>query len=215
MLKVTKDKNEVGYRFTITTEEGSFEISFQGNLDLYWRNIYQGNIMDLPESKSFTITKENYYLFSLFEELYECVKNYKVYELSEFDISMCETGKEVEEKKQEIKEWNNNIKKIEKYNPQKLFRDGVIEWHSDDFAYEDASIVKIKKEKDKFIVTIEKSKEEDIHQTYSVRFRTSGSRYNPFYILFMKMYHNLINYEPDYHQIHFEEYLLQRKLEKK
>ena len=72
----------------------------------------------------------------------------------------------------------------------------------------------IKKEEDTFIVKFEKSKVEDIFLTYSVRLRNSGSRYDPFNLFFMRMYLNLVNYEPDFHQIHIEEYLWQKKLQK-
>jgi hypothetical protein len=127
----------------------------------------------------------------------------------------CETVEELENKRKEIKDLNDDLKKSEKYNPNRLFRDGVIEWHCDDFPYEESSVVKIKKEKEKFIVIFEKSKNTDIYLTYHVRFRNSGSRYEPFNIIFMKMYNKLIDYDPEYHQVHIEEYLYQKRMNHK
>ena len=46
----------------------------------------------------------------------------------------------------------------------------------------------------------------------SIRFRNSGSRYNPFNIIFMKMFNKLQEYNPEYHQIHIEELEYQKKL---
>ena len=47
--------------------------------------------------------------------------------------------------------------------------------------------------------------------TYSIRFRNSGSRYEPFNICFMQMYNELKNYDSNCHQIHIEEYLYKQK----
>ncbi len=211
MLEITKGKNEHGYIFTILTDEGKFDISFAGNLDLYWGYVYDGNLLEIPNVKKFKITKENYYLYSLFEELYEDIKNCNIFTLDESDIFFCETGEEIENRRIEIESLNDDLRKSESYNPNRLFRNGNIEWHCDDFPYEESSVVKIAKKEDTFIVTFEKSKIKDIYLTYSVRFRNSGSSYAPFNMVFMKMYNKLIEYNPEYHQIHIEEYLYQKR----
>ena len=46
----------------------------------------------------------------------------------------------------------------------------------------------------------------------SIRFRNSGSRYDPFNIIFMRMFNKLQEYNPEYHQIHLEELSYQKKL---
>ena len=48
-----------------------------------------------------------------------------------------------------------------------------------------------------------------------IRFRNSGSTYTPFNNVFMGMFNQLQEYDPNYHQIHIEEYLYQKKLVKK
>lgn len=219
MLEIKKEKIEWAhagyYQFVITTDEGSFAICFAGNLDLYWRYLYQKRIMEEPESKSFTITKENYYVYSLFERLYYDVKKCNIFELDDIEISCCEDEEEIESKRQEFKRWNNNCRRQEKHNPHRLFQNNAIEWHCDDYAYDDASVLKIKKRNETFIITIEKSKIADPFFTYSVRFRNSGSRHQPFNSSFMKLYKNLIAYNPEYHQVHMEEYSYCKKLKMK
>ena len=49
---------------------------------------------------------------------------------------------------------------------------------------------------------------DEFFSSYCVRLRNSGSRYDPFNILFMNMYYKLCVYEPDYHQVHMEELLV-------
>ena len=46
----------------------------------------------------------------------------------------------------------------------------------------------------------------------TVRFRNSGSRYDPFNIIFMGLYQGLCNLDYEYHQIHIEEYLQESKI---
>lgn len=214
MLEITKKQSEFGYYFIISTNEGKFEISFQDNLNLCWKNLYQGSIIEQPESKFFTITKENYYLYLLFEELYTDVKDCNVFRIDEFDVFGCKNVKDVKKLHLEKAKLNNNLKKQEQYNPERLFHDGIIEWHCDNFPYQEASVVKIKKEEDIFIVDFQKSKNIDRHLTYSVRFRNSGSRYDPFNFIFMRMYNKLIDYEPDLHKTHIEKDSWQKKLKK-
>jgi len=93
----------------------------------------------------------------------------------------------------------------------------MIEWYSDELPIDIASKLTIKKEEETFKVLFEKSKKawDGIFITYSIRFRNSGSRYNPFNINFMQMYNELKEYDPNYHQIHIEEYLYKQKVLKK
>lgn len=199
MLEITNRKNSHGYDvFDIITDTGSFEISYENNLDLYWRYLYYDTIDKVPDNVIFKITKENYFLYLLFEELYTGVKEkrpYKTYSKERFP---------------------DNNKKLKCYGGYELYKDKTITWYSDDFAeFDNASSFSIKKEKDYFKVTFTKSKTEDFNgcyfPTYSVRLRNSGSRFYPFNITFMGMYEKLKTYNYDYHQIHIEEYLYKTK----
>ena len=55
----------------------------------------------------------------------------------------------------------------------------------------------------------------DPYDMIGIRFRNSGSTYTPFNNVFMGMFNQLQEYEPDYHQIHIEEVLYRQKVKKK
>lgn len=188
MIELVKKKSDKYFYYYVQTDEGRFKISFEGNLDLYWTYIYEGNLLNGPESHTFKITKENYLFYSLIDELYNNIKNDNPF------------GKE-------DKEYD-----YDRFNQNKLFEDETIKWHSDDCIYEESSILEIKKEKDDYKITFYKSKED--FMSYSVRISNSGSRYGYFNIPFMNMYNKLCEYDPNYHQIHIEKYLYNEKVKK-
>ena len=198
MIELKQSKNYFNYDvFDIITNEGILEISYQNNQDLYWSYKYNDNIDNEEDIKEFVISKENYFVYSLFQELYNNIKKQEPYNYYEKDdVFKIEHHKVVD--------YNN------------LFHDKMITWYSDDFADTNlASSFTIKKLKDKYIVVMKKSLEEPYNgnyfKTYSVRIRNSGSRYNPYNIAFMGMYQRLKKYNFDYHQIHIEEYLYDKK----
>lgn len=193
MQEIERYKNGYGYdTFVIKTIEGSFEILFAPNGDLYWKYLSEKNVLEDKEEQELTITKENYLIYKLFYNLYESIKNNKIY-----------YG---EENYLEVKEREN-----------KIFKNDIIEWYSDELPIEITSKLTIKKEEETFKVIFEKSKksQDGIFITYSIRFRNSGSRYDPFNICFMRMYNELKEYDLNYHQIHIEEYLYKQKTLKK
>lgn len=185
-------------------------------LDLYW-NIQNKHFVPVPDdtsTKTFTITKENYHIYSLFEKLYDDILNCNIFTVLDFELERCESEEEKQELIIQKENMNNSHKKYEQY--KSLFHDNVIEWRSDDFPYDDASFVTVEKQDESFTITFNKSGEVDfLYQTYAIRFRNMGSRYTPFNMIFMRMYQELMNYDPDYHQVHIEEYLYQKRLEKK
>ena len=191
MLEVNKYKNGWGYdTFEIETDTGSFQILFAPNGDLYWRYLSEINVLDDKPIQELIITKENYYIYEVFYKLYESIKNNKVF-------------------------YDKENYSIVKNN--KLFKNNMIEWYSDELPIDITSKLTIKKEDEVFKVIFEKSKksQDGIFITYSIRFRNSGSRYAPFNINFMQMYNELKEYDPNYHQIHMEEYLYKQKLLRK
>lgn len=188
MIKVDKERKCVD----ITTEEGTFQIYYSGAHDLHWRYDYEGSILNQPESKSFTISKDDEYLFSLIDELYNDVKNHNIFKPNPLYYYPEYTIDDIKRIKKENQRLNKNIKESEKYNPYKLFQNNCIEWHCDDFDYEDGSVLRIEKLDDKYIIIIEKSKLKDLSLTYSVRLRTDGSRYHPYHMIFMRMFEELM-----------------------
>ena len=193
MQAIERYKNGWGYdTFVIKTDTGSFEILFAPNYDLYWRYLSERKVLEDKPIQEITITKENYYLYELFYKLYESIKSNKVIYDNEI---FCE----LEDKE------------------NKLFKNNMIEWYSDELPIDIASKLTIKKEDETFKVLFEKSKksQDGIFITYTIRFRNSGSRYNPFNLSFMQMYNVLKEYDPNYHQTHIEEYLYKQKMLKK
>ena len=207
MVEINKTKDVNGYdRFKVTTENGSFDIIFGGNLDLYWSYWSEENFKDWPLSKTFTITKENYFLYQKIDELYKNIKEHCPYPQTEKDDYPFLFEK--------LNSRNSNESKKVDYAYEKLFQNNIIKWYSDDMPLENASSLEIKKQEDTYSITFFRGTEEYDFPTYSVRFRNSGSRYHPYNFTFMNMYNGLSEYDPNYHQIHIEEYLYNKKLQK-
>lgn len=237
-MEVTKRKSEIGtYDFYITKEDKTLEITFAGNGDLYWiidnQNINPETTKEYkihltkPYQEIFIITKENYFIYSIFEELIEDIKEIKFYLPEEekkkyllLDLDdICEYDKQHESYEDICKRKNEEIKKYSKYDL--LYNNGIISWHSDEHIYEDADRVKIYKTNENIILDFSRppvKREEFIYHLAGricIRFRNSGSTYQPFNVIFMRMFHKLQEYNPDYHQIHIEELEYQKKLLKK
>ena len=68
VLNITKTNTSSGYEFVINNGDISLVILYASNLDLYW-TIESKKYIPVPndlKNKIFTITKVNYYLYSLF-----------------------------------------------------------------------------------------------------------------------------------------------------
>lgn len=233
-MEVTKElvEREECYNFYIKEGNQVLKIIFGGNLDLYWI-LYNYSKLDLSKEElkklyfqeikyNFTITKENYFIYSLFEELYNDIKESRIFipfqnksneenidEESDFDFMNYMT----EEKANIL---NETYKKRAAY--QLLFDNETIEWHSDDDTYDRSDRVVIKKIDDTFLLEFIRpavSQTNFIHRipgSISIRFRNSGSTYDPYNIIFMRMFNKLQEYDPEYHQIHLEELPYQKRL---
>ena len=198
-MKITKEENEFGLSFLFEDRENYLSIFFGGNGDLYWsikgKKIIDNNL----KNATFLITKENYALYCLFDNLYSDIKDINIFE-------------DFVEDKTKYQVYNHS-------NYQELFDEDnrTITWYSDETAHEVANYVKIKKEKDLFSINFYTQEyiegyNRDFGSLYSIpiRFSNSGSRYDPFNIIFMRMYEGLeeIDDVNEYgHQIHIEEYL--------
>ena len=163
--------------FTIITGEGDFKIYSDNNGNLYWA-------CSLPEDDSFkdtfkfTITHEDKYVYKLFEKLYNEI----------MDMGLCECKN------------HSNIDIISNEFQNLPIKNNGIEWHSDSFRYDAASVLRIDRdETDNYIVTFKKSKivYDDISafSTYAVEINSSVSRYDPYNLVFMKMYNDLKGYD--------------------
>lgn len=200
-MKVVKDANEFGLDIFLKEEKKYVAITYNGNLDLYW-SIHSENV---NEDNEFLITKENYRLYELFEQLFDDIKN----------INIFNEGLD-----KEMYRSNNMSNYNELYNGS-----NVVTWYSDEAAHEVANILKIIKCDSSFKIQFYTQPyidgySEDFHSLHyiPIRFRNSGSRYEPFNMVFMKMYRDMkeIDDVNDYgHQLHLEEYLHNKSKVKK
>lgn len=204
MLEIRKswDEHTKTYIINLLNDHQIINIYFGGNLDLYW-SYYDNepfNFDSINSEKSFEVTKENYFLYSLFDQLYADIKNCNIYPDNQDDF-LIEFNEEHERIKRKSAEYDM------------LFNKGTIKWLSDESPEEDANSFTITKFDDSFTVTFMQKYNMFTH--YAVRISNSGSRYNPFNILFMMMFNELQKYDDTYHQIHIEEYLYQKRMSNK
>lgn len=197
------------YNIKLVDNNQILTMSYGYNGDLYWYLSTQKHNKDL----TLAITKENYYIYKLFDELYKKIQSCQIFEPTPMELELCENSSQLSELISKINKLNKQLRKNTNY--QKLFKNNIIYWHSDDETFDDANVVEIHKESDKYLLKfIFKNKE--ISQINTIRFSNHGSIYQPFNILFMNIFNRLQNYNPNYHQIHIEEYLyLKKKTNKK
>lgn len=221
-MKVKKrDNND-----TIIIEEGnkSLRIFYGGNGDLYW--VINDKDYNDKEPYDFVITKENFNLYNLFDKLYNDIETINIYDNDDeepyvpFDFESDEEKNEYLLKLKKEKEEEKELCRLFNHsNYNSLFNEDnkEITWYSDETSYKVSNILKIKKEDESYRLTFSEQEyiegyDEDFHSlgNIPIRFRNSGSRYNPFNIIFMRMYNNLkeIDDVNDIgHQIDIEEYL--------
>lgn len=225
-MQVIKYENEFGLIISFQELDKQFDASFSGNGDLYW-TIHSKNTND---DNNFIITKENYEVYRLFEELFDDIENIRIFD-EEYIPFYLETEEEKQEyiknQKDEIGYEKNKYRLFNHSNYNELFdkENNTITWYSDETNHEVANILKIKKEKELFklefyIQPYIEGYDRDFNSLYHIpiRFRNSGSSYDPFNIVFMRMYRKMkqIDDVNDYgHQIHVEEYLFNQNKVKK
>ena len=225
-MQVIKHENEFGLIISFQELDKQFDVSFGGNGDLYW-TIHSKNTND---DNNFIITKENYEVYRLFEELFDDIENIMIFD-EEYIPSYLETEEEKQEyiknQKDEIEYEKNKYRLFNHSNYNELFdkENNTITWYSDETNHEVANILKIKKEKELFklefyIQPYIEGYDRDFNSLYHIpiRFRNSGSSYDPFNMVFMRMYRKMQQIEDvnDYgHQIHLEEYLFNQNKVKK
>lgn len=184
--------NTFGKYLKLTQNGNTFNILFGGNLDLYFQPVM--NRMELftsDEHLEFKISKENGFLYEAFMHLYEKIINY---------IPLEEMDSKREREYQKLKD---------SYRPFPLVHDKVISWHSDEEDVDTSSILNISKTEDNQIKLefIKNKPEDDLYLTYAIRFRNSGSTYDPFNFRFMELYNSLCNYYENYQPNHKEKQL--------
>ena len=170
--KIDRDSEYDG--FCISTKEGSFYISFENNFDLYWYYFPSEGILNSPNIKEFIIPKEEEFIYNLLDDLYKSIEERKPYRNSLLYDSKTRN-------------------KVDKYANLPYECENIV-WRSDDYQYEEASRLIIKKDEEEFKIIFKKGKIYYEMPSYAIRIRNSGSRYEPYNSSFMDMYHKLQKY---------------------
>ena len=204
-IKRTKNPSfQSDYIYYLTEGEKTLKFIFGGNLDLYI-SIYDKNLKRIKEgdTSEFLITKENYAVYSLFEELYEKITSGNIFS-----------------KDSELFKITNNLNSdrnmrvaIEK---GLINYDDEIAWHCDNYPKGEGDSLKIIKEEEQYRLIFKRhsnKKGEDFNDL-SIRICNSGSRYLPFNCCFMDLYNGLQKIDPDNYQQHIEEFIYKQKVKK-
>lgn len=145
-MKVIKEKSEFGLNVFLKEEGKYIAFTFGGNGDLYW-SIHSKR--DNKKYDYFIITKENYSIYNLFEQLFFDIENINIF--SEEDIPFyIDSEDEKQEYLRNIRKENEDNKRryrlFNKSNYNELYNDSskTITWYSDETAHEVANILKIK-----------------------------------------------------------------------
>ena len=199
------------------------QVIYAPNLDVY---LALNNFQDDP---TFVIGKDNTLLYNLFDKLYLDIINFNVYPLNVDEIveraEFMEQDYHTVLRDEEIyhKNFKKRLKDIAKY--EGFIKKGEIIWMSDDYPVEVAPEFRIKKLENAYVFTFnnykfKKGANNHFYDIYlndkefiSVRVRMSGSRYDPFNVLFMELFSKLKEmtfYESL--QIGIEEYLILNKV---
>lgn len=242
-MKVTKEERDFGPVYFLTEGQSTLRISIEGNFDLYWQI---NNQQSRKENKSaykdvyetMLITKENYTIYCLFEELIREIQTCEVYKPEEivleptfadefdvrdvFDVDPFYLSEEDEQslteayRRTKAKEDNERIKKTTKYDL--LTKDNSITWYSDDGSIEAADVVRLSIVEEGILLEFTRPDLDPAKDQFcypgllNIRFSNSGSRYDELVNIFNRMYQKLQEYEPVYHQIHLEELDYQKRL---
>lgn len=232
-MEVLKKKSDVG-TYDICIEDNPdkhLALIWGGDGDLYWL-LDNMEVVDSEEDSMydfFCITKSDYVLYTLFEELYDDLMKGNVFLPSQHfntnapDLTE-EEQKEVEEyntkEKEKAAAMNAELKEDKRY--QRLTADNVITWYSDEEEKSNAEIVRISKQEDSILLEFIRQSTKDAAGSfrmpgyYSIRFRTSGSTYTPCDLVFTRHFLKMQDYDFDApQQIHIEELLYNQKQLKK
>ena len=206
-MKVIKEQHEFGQIITFEEQNKFLKIWFGGNGDLYW-SLHSKSV---KEENTFAITKENYTVYMLFEQLFRDIENINIFDEDHAELDTYEIE---DKKKYRLFNYSN-------YN--ELYNDisKTITWYSDETSNMVANILKIQKREELFIIeffiqSYTPGYDEDFHllNYIPIRFRNSGSSYEPFNIVFMRMYRKMSELDDINdigHQILIEEFLYDKK----
>ena len=191
--------NNSWHNYFFANGEDELGILFAGNGDLYFNSGFHRDI----EEATFVVDKQNMFLYALLEDLFDDFEKCEIFKVGRPRFT---TPEELQERIELINNMNQRLRDSELY--KRVYSNNTITWVSDDSMStdpEEANIVRVTKEEERFVFHFTYH-ERDLISSRSIRFRNSGSRYEPFNLIMMKFFNKLQEYVPEYHQIHLEEF---------
>lgn len=175
MVDIKRYNSSVCEVFSITNNSGNLK------LFTFYDNDLRFTCDDLENfTYSIEICPDDSYFYTLVDEVYDAVSNRQPFKYLKCDFD------------------DNDLVFSETVsNSKSLFKNGVIEWHSDDSVYNVGSVLYISKEDNKYTMTFQKSKAHlnrvDPFTDFTVTIG-NNSRYSPYNITFMNMFNKLRDY---------------------
>lgn len=195
-VKSCKNFNDT-YVYYMRDGQKELRISFEGNLDLYWSFADFSSEGEVTYG-DFVIKKEDGLPYRLLEGLFTSIQNADPFEYCA-EVRHSALG--------DITAVMYDFSRIDMYKA--LFDGEKITWVSDDRDLENNHVVQISKQDGAFLLEFAKKKKEyESHYCHdysrkhiNIRFRNSGSFYNPFNCVFMKMYNDLGGYSTEFGEL--------------
>lgn len=136
---------------------------------------------------SFSICEEDD-VYSYFSTLIDDILNCNVLDVSDIELSLCETDEQKKKLIESSNKCNQLLMSSDEYN--ELVRDEKIIWYSDNIYNERANIVEIQRNVNKIVMNFFDNPSDPAFG-FSIRICNSGSKYDPFNTCFMKMFNQL------------------------
>lgn len=211
-MEITKTKQENGkYVITIKKDNQEFKIFYGDNGDLYWSII--NHERPTSDEEFFVIDKEDYGLFASFQQLYSRIEDCKIYDVDPLELELCETPEEEAELYEQCRHLNESAADSVAYDA--ICSPGGITFTSDDtHPMRKSNTVSIVESYDRESFILQFNSATSGNDSLDIRFRAEGSRFRDFTTVFFRQYNELCAEDFNYHQIHIEELLYQKRLTK-
>lgn len=188
-------------------------ISYLSNGDLYW-SLHETDVLN--DVCDFIISKTNFYVHKIFDVLYNKIKNCEVHMIHTSELKKCSTEEDKRQYLERVRLNNKRFERMQESNPRKLFKNNMVEFHSEEKSYEEASTLKIIKDEDgNYILRFEKSKDEELSEDYGILIKHPSYNEITFKTLFMLAFLEFQKYDCDDIRVYINESEGQKQLKRK